>query len=56
MTAIPTRALQQQTNGFSVKGQGLIVVQVTAIRAAPSLSGGVIDFIQVHLQTAPSVR
>ena len=56
MTAIPTRALQQQTNGFSVKGHGLIVVQVTAIRAAPFLSSGVIYVIQVYLQTAPSVR
>ena len=56
MTARPTSARQQQTNGFSVKGQGLVVVHMTAIRAAPSLSSGVIDVIQVHLQTAPSVR
>ena len=56
MTAIPTRALQQQTDGFSVKGQRLVVIQMTAIRAAPSFSSGVIDVIQVHLQTAPSVR
>ena len=56
MTAIPTRALQQQTNGFSVKGQRLVVVQMTAIRVALSLSSGETDIIQVHLQTAPSVR
>ena len=56
ITAIPTRVIQQLTKRLPVKGQGLVVVQMTAIRAAPSLSSGVIDVIQVHLQTAPSVR
>ena len=56
MTAIPTRALQQQMNGFSVKVQRLVVAQMTAIRAAPSLSSGEIDIIQVQLHTASSVR
>ena len=56
ITAIPTRVIQQLTKRLPVKGQGLVVVHMTAIRAAPSLSSGVIGAIHVQLQTAPSVR